>query len=75
MAAEVLVPSGGAEAGTGENRLHIGLLARPDLHQHMAVRRQVRRGMGSDGVVGIKSVVSSDKRDPGVKVPDIGAQA
>lgn len=44
MAAKILVTPGRAEARCGENRLHILCLASPDLHQHIAARRQMFGG-------------------------------
>ena len=75
MATEVLVPLHHAEAAGGEDRLHLLRLTRPDLHQHMAFRCQVRGGVGRDCAIGVKAVVSACQCKRGVKVPDIRAEA
>lgn len=74
MAAQIHVPCGRVEPRSGENRLHVIRLARPDLHQHVASRRQVIDGTGSDCAIGIKAVGSSYKRKRRIEVPDIRAQ-
>ena len=66
----------GRKPAAAKIAVHVIRLARPDLDQHMASRRQMGGGTGSDCCDRDRGRRSPpDKRQGGVEVPHIGAQA
>ena len=74
MPAQIPVTRRRPEARRGEDRLHVIRLAGPDFDQHMPVSRQVAGSARGNVAIGIEAVCASYKCEPGVEVPDVGAE-
>ena len=75
MVAEVGMPPGRLQPGGREDGFHIRRLPCPDLNQHVPLRRQMRANTTGERTITIKTVCTAYKRQTGVEVPHIGAQA